>query len=64
MGTGDAIGVLQERARSYPAERYPVQHATAQFHLGVTLTQAGRLEEARRVLAIAVDLFDAEVLPA
>jgi tetratricopeptide (TPR) repeat protein len=54
----NAIAELEERLARYPAERYPVQHATAQFHLGVELTNAGRAEEATHALQAAVALFD------
>jgi tetratricopeptide (TPR) repeat protein len=52
------IGVLEEHLRRYPPDRYPVQHATAQFHLGVALTNAARAEEAEAALAAAVRLFE------
>jgi tetratricopeptide (TPR) repeat protein len=51
------IDEFEQRVARYPAERYPVQHATAQFHLGVALTNAGAPEEGRRALERAVDLF-------
>jgi len=40
-----------------------MQHATAQFHLGVLMTNAGRLEEAARALETASSLFDPQNLP-
>lgn len=49
---------LTARLARYPADRYPVQHATAQFHLGAALTEAGRYDEAERALAVAAGLFD------
>src|SRR5215218_4659214 len=52
------LAQLRERRDRYPPGRYPVQHATAQFHLGAALTNAGRLEEARAALDVAVELFD------
>jgi tetratricopeptide (TPR) repeat protein len=58
----DSIAELEDRLARYPAERYPVQHATAQFHLGVELTNAGRAEEAVRALERAVALFDSDGL--
>src|SRR5919108_3145740 len=58
----DAIAQLEERLGRYPAERYPVQHATAQFHLGVELTNRGRAEEAVHALRAAVELFDRDGL--
>ena len=52
----DAIGELEERLRRYPAERYPVQRATALFHLG-TLLAAAEPERARAALEESVALF-------
>lgn len=48
---------LQQWLDRYPADRYPVQHATAQFHLGVALTDLGRLAEAAEALDVAMKLF-------
>ncbi|MDQ6712902.1 MAG: soluble NSF attachment family protein, partial [Candidatus Dormibacteraeota bacterium] len=45
------------RLARYPVERYPVQHATAQFHLGVALTNEGRLPEAEAALGTAAGVF-------
>ena len=59
-----AIASLEDRVRRYPPERYPVQHATAQFHLGVALAAAGRAHEAAQALGTAVLLFDRDRLPA
>lgn len=59
----EAIADLEARLRRYPADRYPVQHATAQFHRGVILTNAGSLEEAESALTAAARLFDPGVLP-
>lgn len=53
----NAIRALEERLGRYPPERYPVQHATAQFHLGLALTEAGRLDEAETALTTAAGLF-------
>ncbi len=53
----DDEGVLRERLRRYPAGRYPVQHATASFHLGCTLIGRDRTEEAVEALATARELF-------
>lgn len=60
--TEAAVRELEERLRRYPWERYPVQHATAQFHLGVALMGAGRLTEAEDALETAVRLFDPDRL--
>ncbi len=57
-----ALEELDARLRRYPADRYPVQHGTAQYHRGVALADAGRLEEAERALGTAVRLFDPEGL--
>jgi tetratricopeptide (TPR) repeat protein len=57
------IESLEERVRRYPPERYPVQHATAQFHLGVALANAGRADAAEEALRAAVLLFDQDALP-
>ncbi len=51
------IDELQDRLRRYPAEHYPVQHATAQFHLGSVLINAGDPQEAARALGTAAELF-------
>lgn len=59
----EPVRELEERLDRYDAERYPVQHATARFHLGVALTDAGRAEEAIESLMRAVALFDPELLP-
>lgn len=56
------IQTLEERLARYPLERYPVQHATAQFHLGVALTNGGRPAEAESAL-IAAALVFADRLP-
>lgn len=57
-----AIEELRDRLGHYSPERYPVQHATAQFHLGVGLTNAGLLDDAREALLAAARIFD-ERLP-
>ncbi len=53
----DAIRELEERLRRFPVERYPVQHATTQFHLGLVLAQEGELSAAEAALAKAAALF-------
>lgn len=60
----DAIDGLEERVRRFPARRYPVQHATAQFHLGVVLAEAGDLARAEAALVMAAATFDPGALPA
>jgi tetratricopeptide (TPR) repeat protein len=64
VAASDPVAGLRDRLGRYSAERYPVQHATAQFHLGVALADRGLLEEAAGALAAAVRLFDPEGLPA
>ncbi len=54
----DPIDELEHRLRRFPAERYPVQHATTRFHLGGTLADAGRLVEAEAALTTAARLFE------
>ncbi|MBA3735225.1 MAG: tetratricopeptide repeat protein [Actinobacteria bacterium] len=54
---------LEQRLARYDAARYPVQHATTRFHLGVVLADAGRVEEAIESLASAAELFDPDALP-
>lgn len=58
-----AIEELQHRVRRYPAGRYPVQHATAQFHLGMAYVQAGVAERAVEALSAAAAQFDPTRLP-
>ncbi len=58
-----AVAELLARLRRYPPERYPVQHATVQFHLGLTFSRAGRLAEAQAALSTSARLFDPGVLP-
>ena len=49
--------MLLERLGRYPAERYPVQHATTQFHLGSVLLHAGELPESVAALQVAQTVF-------
>jgi len=55
---------LTARLARYPADRYPIQHATASFQLGAALTEAGRFDDAERALAVAAALFGPDRLPA
>lgn len=48
---------LRSRLERYPADRYPAQHATAQFHLGTVLLEAQQLPEALDALGAAERLF-------
>jgi len=50
--------VLTERLSRYPADRYPVQHATTQFHLGSVLLHAGKTAPALAALSTAQQVFD------
>jgi tetratricopeptide (TPR) repeat protein len=59
----DEIEALEARLARHPAPRDPVQHAALQFHLGVALTNAGRLEEAQAALSAATSLFDSQRMP-
>lgn len=58
------VDELQARLARYPADRYPVQHATTQFHLGVAYTGQGRLDVAEEALRTACQLFKPDQLPA
>jgi tetratricopeptide (TPR) repeat protein len=60
----DTMHALRRRLARFPAHRYPIQHATAQFHLGVALLDCGRLDEAGRALQVAAEIFPADHLPA
>ena len=64
MSDGPALEELRARLDRYPSDRYPVQHATARFHLGMALAGEGRLEDAGRHLAVACELFRPDQLPA
>ena len=46
-----------QRLGRFPAERYPVQHATTQFHLGSQLLHTGDAPPALEALTVAQDLF-------
>ena len=59
-----AVQELEARLKRYPSARYPIQHATAQFHLGVLMTNAGRLGEAAAALQTASELFNPHQLSA
>jgi tetratricopeptide (TPR) repeat protein len=59
----DAVRVLRERIRTHAPERYPVQHATARFHLGVTLLHGQQAPEAVPELAEALALFGSAGMP-
>jgi len=48
---------LRSRLDRYPVERYPVQHATTQFHLGSALLHAGETATALSALTAAQQVF-------
>ncbi|HEV2810417.1 MAG TPA: hypothetical protein VGV93_08495 [Acidimicrobiales bacterium] len=52
-----ALEELDARLARYPASRYPIQHATAQFHRGRVLIDAGFPGDAEEALRRAVELF-------
>jgi tetratricopeptide (TPR) repeat protein len=62
MDALDVIADLEQRLARYPVDRYPIQHATAQFHLGGVLADAGRLREAAEALQVASELFEPDLL--
>lgn len=49
--------VLTERLDRYPPDRYPVQYATTQFHLGSVLLNSGDALAALVSLSVARDVF-------
>ncbi|MBW3537102.1 MAG: hypothetical protein KY395_04935 [Actinobacteria bacterium] len=51
------VAELTERLHRHRPERYPVQHATASFHLARVLADAGRLDEAQAAAETAASLF-------
>lgn len=53
-----AVAELRRQLERYAPDRYPMQHATAQFHLGVALLGQGQVEEATAALRIAARLFE------
>lgn len=59
----ERIGELRSLLLRYRADRFPVEHATTQFHLGTAFIEAGRLDAAASVLRASAELFDREQLP-
>ena len=53
----DPVAALRERLARYSPDRHPLQHATAQFHLGGLLLDSDELEEAETAFATAAALF-------
>ena len=59
----EALGELDRRLSMYSTDRYPVQHATAQFHRGILFLQLEEHERARAALEVATKFFDPQMLP-
>ena len=57
MDLDDTIDQLTDRIARHSPERYPVQHATAHFHLGQALLQAGRTDDAATALRTSMRWF-------
>lgn len=55
--TQEVIEELRGQLENYGPDQYPVQHATARFHLGSVLIHAGQSREAARHLNRATQLF-------
>jgi tetratricopeptide (TPR) repeat protein len=54
---------LVDKLARYPVDRYPVQHATAQFHLGSALLQTGETAPALEALTVAGRVFARAGMP-
>lgn len=54
----EQLAELTGRVDQYPSERYPVQHATAQFHLGTAMLQLDRPGDALGPLTVAEEMFE------
>lgn len=59
----EALEELDRRVQMHAPERYPVQHATAQFHRGVLLLERGDHQAAQAAFEAAIALFDPRGLP-
>lgn len=59
----EVLEELRAQVARYDPERYPVQHATAAFHLGTTLLAAGQVPDAIVWLRAASEGFPAQGLP-
>lgn len=57
--TDDVVAELRDRLRRHPAHTQPLQHATAQFHLGGVMLAEGAVDDAEAAFAEAVALFGA-----
>lgn len=55
----DPLDELRERLARHPPDRQPLQHATAQFHLGGLLLERGDLDGAELAFTEAAALFEA-----
>lgn len=55
--TAGDLSELESRLARYPAARYPVQHATASYHLGTAYLQRGRLPQSLELLSAARAIF-------
>jgi len=53
----DPLEDLRGQLERYPADGYPVQHATASFHLGSALLHEGDTDTAQTLLRTAVQLY-------
>ena len=49
---------LAARIAQHPADRYPAQHATSQFHLGSLLLRTGETAPALTALTVARAVFE------
>lgn len=59
----DAVTALRRRLRERPADRFPIDHATTRYHLGVALAARDDLDGAEESLVEAAHLFEGR-LPA
>ncbi len=59
----ERLAELRSRLLTYRADRFPVEHAVAQFHLGTTLIEAGNPEGALPMLRSSADLFERQGMP-
>lgn len=57
MLVADSAQDLIAKLGRYPVDRYPVQHATTQFHLGSVLLHAGEIPPAVEALAVSRSVF-------
>lgn len=62
MNVDETIQELRRRLDRYVPERYPVQHATTQFHLGQALLHAEQSREALQALRTSLQWFPAPMV--